>query len=165
MCRVCSVSDGLLAGAPLSPPSYSHHHGFPGETACPGQRWTRTHAPPKLPDFNEMRALISTYSVLSSFQHLFQSPSLLFCCWLIRRHVGRAELWLFFLANLCCVLVFFCTLNYFHYVCVCFPPSGELSSQVLSFAANTIYMAISCSSLQQQSEPSGGSAPGRNCTV
>lgn len=50
-------------------------------------------------------------------------------------------------------------------VCACLSPSGELSSQVLSFAANTIYMAISCSSLQQQSEPSGGSAPGRNCTV
>lgn len=62
--RVChcvfSVSDRLLAGAPLSASGYSHHHGIPGETACPGQRWTRTHAPPKRPDFNEQRALIST---------------------------------------------------------------------------------------------------------
>ncbi|XP_029695309.1 transmembrane protein 245 isoform X1 [Takifugu rubripes] len=32
------------------------------------------------------------------------------------------------------------------------PGKGELSSQVLSFAANTIYMAISCSHLQPQSE-------------
>nr|XP_020462812.1 transmembrane protein 245 isoform X3 [Monopterus albus] len=34
------------------------------------------------------------------------------------------------------------------------PGRGELSGQVLSFAANTIYMAISCSNLQLKSEPS-----------
>ncbi|KAE8288763.1 Transmembrane protein 245 [Larimichthys crocea] len=33
------------------------------------------------------------------------------------------------------------------------PGRGELSGQVLSFAANTIYMAISCSNLQMKSEP------------
>lgn len=45
---------------------------------------------------------------------------------------------------------------------VCFFTSpGELSSQVLSFAANTIYMAISCSNLQPQSEPREKSASGK----
>ncbi|TNN75652.1 Transmembrane protein 245 [Liparis tanakae] len=43
------------------------------------------------------------------------------------------------------------------------PARGELSGQVLSFAANTIYMAISCSNLQRKSEPrknsTGGVAP------
>ncbi|XP_034030800.1 transmembrane protein 245 isoform X2 [Thalassophryne amazonica] len=34
------------------------------------------------------------------------------------------------------------------------PGRGELSGQVLSFAANTIYMAISCSNLQLKTEPS-----------
>ncbi|XP_029306930.1 transmembrane protein 245 isoform X2 [Cottoperca gobio] len=34
------------------------------------------------------------------------------------------------------------------------PGRGELSGQVLSFAANTIYMAISCSNLQMKAEPS-----------
>ncbi|XP_045894497.1 transmembrane protein 245 isoform X2 [Micropterus dolomieu] len=34
------------------------------------------------------------------------------------------------------------------------PGRGELSGQVLSFAANTIYMAISCSNLQPKTEPS-----------
>uniref|UniRef100_A0A8D3BAQ0 Transmembrane protein 245 n=2 Tax=Scophthalmus maximus TaxID=52904 RepID=A0A8D3BAQ0_SCOMX len=33
------------------------------------------------------------------------------------------------------------------------PGRGELSGQVLSFAANTIYMAISCSNLQLKTEP------------
>lgn len=33
------------------------------------------------------------------------------------------------------------------------PGRGELSGQVLSFAANTIYMAISCSNLQMKTEP------------
>ncbi|KAL0985342.1 hypothetical protein UPYG_G00155710 [Umbra pygmaea] len=44
--------------------------------------------------------------------------------------------------------------------------SGELSGQVLSFAANTIYMAISCSNLrlgpERQSDPSNGSTDGSN---
>ncbi|XP_030605410.1 transmembrane protein 245 isoform X1 [Archocentrus centrarchus] len=38
------------------------------------------------------------------------------------------------------------------------PGTGELSGQVLSFAANTIYMAISCSNLQPKTEPSGSSS-------
>ncbi|XP_068179699.1 transmembrane protein 245 isoform X2 [Antennarius striatus] len=38
------------------------------------------------------------------------------------------------------------------------PGRGELSGQVLSFAANTIYMAISCSNLQLKSESSEKSA-------
>ncbi|XP_054478203.1 transmembrane protein 245 isoform X2 [Anoplopoma fimbria] len=37
------------------------------------------------------------------------------------------------------------------------PGKGELSGQVLSFAANTFYMAISCSNLQMKSEPSENS--------
>uniref|UniRef100_A0A665WJ33 Transmembrane protein 245 n=1 Tax=Echeneis naucrates TaxID=173247 RepID=A0A665WJ33_ECHNA len=37
------------------------------------------------------------------------------------------------------------------------PGRGELSGQVLSFAANTIYMAISCSNLQMKTEPSENS--------
>uniref|UniRef100_UPI0037E968BF transmembrane protein 245 isoform X2 n=1 Tax=Semicossyphus pulcher TaxID=241346 RepID=UPI0037E968BF len=37
------------------------------------------------------------------------------------------------------------------------PGRGELSGQVLSFAANTIYMAISCSNLQLKTEPSENS--------
>ncbi|XP_078109147.1 transmembrane protein 245 isoform X2 [Sander vitreus] len=37
------------------------------------------------------------------------------------------------------------------------PGRGELSGQVLSFAANTIYMAISCSNLQMKTEPSKNS--------
>ncbi|CAG11939.1 unnamed protein product [Tetraodon nigroviridis] len=40
------------------------------------------------------------------------------------------------------------------------PGKGELSSQVLSFAANTIYMAISCSHLQPQSESDEQAAAG-----
>ncbi|XP_031709099.1 transmembrane protein 245 isoform X2 [Anarrhichthys ocellatus] len=40
------------------------------------------------------------------------------------------------------------------------PGRGELSGQVLSFAANTIYMAISCSNLQMKPEPSENSATG-----
>ncbi|XP_075965225.1 transmembrane protein 245 [Anarhichas minor] len=40
------------------------------------------------------------------------------------------------------------------------PGRGELSGQVLSFAANTIYMAISCSNLQMKTEPSENSATG-----
>ncbi|XP_013877317.1 transmembrane protein 245 isoform X2 [Austrofundulus limnaeus] len=35
------------------------------------------------------------------------------------------------------------------------PGTGELSGQMLSFAANTIYMAISCSNLQPKPEPEG----------
>lgn len=38
---------------------------------------------------------------------------------------------------------------------------GELSGQVLSFAANTIYMAISCSNLQPKTELSGSSSTGK----
>ncbi|XP_029695312.1 transmembrane protein 245 isoform X4 [Takifugu rubripes] len=38
------------------------------------------------------------------------------------------------------------------------PGKGELSSQVLSFAANTIYMAISCSHLQPQNGVKSGGA-------
>ncbi|XP_012780690.2 transmembrane protein 245 isoform X2 [Maylandia zebra] len=38
------------------------------------------------------------------------------------------------------------------------PGTGELSGQVLSFAANTIYMAISCSNLQPKTELSGSSS-------
>ncbi|XP_068615165.1 transmembrane protein 245 [Brachionichthys hirsutus] len=38
------------------------------------------------------------------------------------------------------------------------PGRGELSGQVLSFAANTIYMAISCSNIQLKSESSESSA-------
>ncbi|KAM6936671.1 transmembrane protein 245 [Lycodopsis pacificus] len=40
------------------------------------------------------------------------------------------------------------------------PGRGELSGQVLSFAAHTIYMAISCSNLQMKTEPSENSAAG-----
>ncbi|KAE8277083.1 Transmembrane protein 245 [Larimichthys crocea] len=40
------------------------------------------------------------------------------------------------------------------------PGRGELSGQVLSFAANTIYMAISCSNLQMKSEPRERSTTG-----
>ncbi|XP_056301168.1 transmembrane protein 245 isoform X2 [Pseudoliparis swirei] len=40
------------------------------------------------------------------------------------------------------------------------PARGELSGQVLSFAANTIYMAISCSNLQRKTEPRKNSATG-----
>ncbi|XP_034409822.1 transmembrane protein 245 isoform X1 [Cyclopterus lumpus] len=40
------------------------------------------------------------------------------------------------------------------------PARGELSGQVLSFAANTIYMAISCSNLQMKTEPRKDSATG-----
>ncbi|XP_053182523.1 transmembrane protein 245 [Scomber japonicus] len=38
------------------------------------------------------------------------------------------------------------------------PGRGELSGQVLSFAANTFYMAISCSNLQPKAEPGENSA-------
>ncbi|KAL7393028.1 hypothetical protein ABVT39_005537 [Epinephelus coioides] len=40
------------------------------------------------------------------------------------------------------------------------PGRGELSGQVLSFAANTIYMAISCSNLQMKTEPREDTAAG-----
>ncbi|XP_068426204.1 transmembrane protein 245 isoform X3 [Clinocottus analis] len=40
------------------------------------------------------------------------------------------------------------------------PAKGELSGQVLSFAANTIYMAISCSNLQMKTELSENSTTG-----
>ncbi|XP_040021927.1 transmembrane protein 245 isoform X2 [Gasterosteus aculeatus] len=40
------------------------------------------------------------------------------------------------------------------------PGRGELSGQVLSFAANTFYMAISCSNLQMKTGPSETSTPG-----
>lgn len=43
---------------------------------------------------------------------------------------------------------------------LCFFLLGELSGQVLSFAANTIYMAISCSNLQPKTEPSDSSTTG-----
>ncbi|KAL7393029.1 hypothetical protein ABVT39_005537 [Epinephelus coioides] len=41
------------------------------------------------------------------------------------------------------------------------PGRGELSGQVLSFAANTIYMAISCSNLQMKTEPREDTAAGK----
>ncbi|XP_037130140.1 transmembrane protein 245 isoform X2 [Syngnathus acus] len=37
------------------------------------------------------------------------------------------------------------------------PGRGELSGQMLSFAANTIYMAIACGSLPSKTDPKGGS--------
>uniref|UniRef100_A0A7N5ZTC1 Transmembrane protein 245 n=1 Tax=Anabas testudineus TaxID=64144 RepID=A0A7N5ZTC1_ANATE len=55
------------------------------------------------------------------------------------------ELVHFALYTLCCCHCYFLFL---------FISSGELSGQVLSFAANTIYMAISCSNLQLKTEPS-----------
>lgn len=46
-----------------------------------------------------------------------------------------------------------------------FMSAGELSGQVLSFAANTIYMAISCSNLQLKTEPNGNSARGKKSSI
>ena len=45
------------------------------------------------------------------------------------------------------------------YVKTFFLLTGELPGQMLSFAANTIYMAISCSNLQPKTEP------GATCTT
>lgn len=55
------------------------------------------------------------------------------------------------------LLVVFSALVYFLF---CQPPAGELSGQVLSFAANTIYMAISCSSFQPKTEQSENTTTG-----
>uniref|UniRef100_A0A7N8X2Z0 Transmembrane protein 245 n=1 Tax=Mastacembelus armatus TaxID=205130 RepID=A0A7N8X2Z0_9TELE len=54
-----------------------------------------------------------------------------------------------------------CFISYFYALCLyASVASGELSGQVLSFAANTIYMAISCSNFQRKTEPSEESAKG-----
>ena len=46
-----------------------------------------------------------------------------------------------------------------------FLSSGELSGQVLSFAANTFYMAISCSNLQPKTEPGENPVTGKITSV
>lgn len=41
-------------------------------------------------------------------------------------------------------------------------PTGELPGQMLSFAANTIYMAISCSNVKPKTEPGENPNTGKN---
>lgn len=57
----------------------------------------------------------------------------------------------------------FCFLNLCLLI-LSFLPIGELSGQMLSFAANTIYMAISCSNLQPKTEPGEKTTTGKEAT-